>query len=63
MDQFGLSMNFLGILQVSAIIFILEIILLYWLLDCAHEYTEIQGKSRKLHQDSDHYRGPWVHNP
>jgi hypothetical protein len=48
MDQFGLNMNFLGIIQVSAINFKLKInfhnhlFIFYWLLDCA----SITGKDK-----------------
>jgi hypothetical protein len=54
MNQFGLQMNFLGILQVSAINFILKniflnhLFLFYLLLYCAHKNRRAQGLGANL---------------
>jgi hypothetical protein len=50
MNKFGLHMNFLGILQVLANIFILKIhfLCIFLLLDWAHNYQNQQGSQRKF---------------
>jgi hypothetical protein len=50
MGRFGLNMNFLGILQILAIIFTLKSFLkwIYLSLVCAQQYTENLGLMYKI---------------